>query len=254
MSAHAQPLYVQIAARLRERITNGDYPVGSLLPTEAELGETFATSRNTVREALRRLVELGLIRRRQGAGSMVTSATTTANFVQSFATLEDLFANATNTHFMVNAITKVALAPEIAERIDAETGAAWLLATGVRWTEPGGVPLAYVEAYIPTEFADTAATFWNLRIPFYAALEEASGRTIVEVLQEIRAVAMPRHVANAFGLEEHSLALQLLRRYVTREGTLIASINWHRAHQFTYQMKIARTIMQDNEGGESNLA
>ena len=35
-------------------------------------------------------------------------------------------------------------------------------------------------------------TFWTALIPFYAILEEASGRTIDEVSQDIRAVEMPR--------------------------------------------------------------
>src|SRR4051812_21561572 len=79
-----QPLYIHIASTLQERIASGHYPVLSLLPPEAELSEEFATSRNTVREALRLLVERGLVRRRQGAGTLVISASPIVNYVQSF--------------------------------------------------------------------------------------------------------------------------------------------------------------------------
>ncbi len=240
MNEIVQPLYVQIAAKLRAQIADGSYPVGASLPTEAELSETFSTSRNTVREALRRLVEHGLIRRRQGSGSVVVSAAPTAKYFQSFASLDDLFANATNTHFAVQSITPIVLDTELAERLGAVAGSDWLLVSGVRWTKLGGVPLAYVEAHIPAEFAEIVAGFWNVRLPFYALLQEASGRIITDVAQEIRALEMPRHVAAAFGLEDGSFAMQMVRRYVTREGILIVSVNWHRADQFVYRMNIFR--------------
>jgi GntR family transcriptional regulator len=219
--------------------------LGTLLPTEAVLGREFQTSRNTVREALRRLVDEGLISRRQGAGSLVTSESPVARYVQSFESLDDLFANATNTHFVVNAIVPVKLDADIASRVGGAVREEWLLVSGVRWTERGGIPIAYVEAYIPARYRETVDTLWDVRVPFYAILEAASGRTILQVVQEIRAVAMPRRVANAFGLGEASLSLQLLRRYVTAAGTLITSLNWHRADQFTYRTQIARRVEGD---------
>src|SRR3954447_25848911 len=63
--------YRQIVAVFQARITSGLYPLGSLLPTEAELCAEFDVSRYTVRETLRRLMALGLISRRQGSGTMV---------------------------------------------------------------------------------------------------------------------------------------------------------------------------------------
>jgi GntR family transcriptional regulator len=237
-----QPLYVHIASTLQGRIVGGQYPVSSLLPPEAELSEEFATSRNTVREALRLLVERGLVRRRQGAGTLVTSAMPIVKYVQSFNKLEDLFANATTTHYALHSIAPVVLDAGIAERVGATAGEEWLLVTGVRWTERGGTPLAFIESYVPMEFTPIVDTFWNATVPFYSILEQISGRTIDEVWQEIRAVEMPRRVANAFGLAEGSTSLQLFRRYVARGGILIASINWHRADQFTYQMLIHRRI------------
>ncbi|HVV92973.1 MAG TPA: GntR family transcriptional regulator [Hyphomicrobiales bacterium] len=237
-----QPLYVHIASTLQERIVAGTYPMSSLLPTEADLTEEFATSRNTVREALRLLVERRLVRRRQGAGTVVISAAPAANYVQSFTKLDDLFANSRNTYYALHTISTVQLEAGVADRIGACEGEEWLQVQGVRWTERGGTPIAYIESYIPTEFKAIVDTFVDLEVPFYSVLEKASGRTIDEVTQEIRALGMPRHVANAFGMPEGSTSLQLLRRYVARGGILIASINWHRADQFTYEMVIHRRV------------
>jgi hypothetical protein len=57
-------------------------------------------------------------------------------------------------------------------------------------------------------------------------------------VQEIRSLAMPLRISRQLGLRPDALALQLLRRYVTKDGVIIASFNWHPADQFVYKMKI----------------
>lgn len=61
-----------IAARLRQAILEGKYVDGERLPAERDLASHFAASRNTVREALRRLEELNLVIRRIGSGTFVS--------------------------------------------------------------------------------------------------------------------------------------------------------------------------------------
>ncbi len=65
--------YQEIAGSLRAKILEGSYKAGTLLPTEQQLCGEFKASRQTVRSALQCLVEEGLIRRRQGSGSLVLS-------------------------------------------------------------------------------------------------------------------------------------------------------------------------------------
>src|SRR6202051_4029446 len=63
--------YRDIATRLQKEIRLGKYPVGNLLPTETELMAQHSSSRQTVREALRILMDQGLIVRRAGLGSVI---------------------------------------------------------------------------------------------------------------------------------------------------------------------------------------
>jgi GntR family transcriptional regulator len=80
-----QPMYQAIADELRKRIELGatvgpasDEPSalkpGSQLPTELELREEYEASRNTIRDAIKRLISLGLVETRQGQGTFVTQA------------------------------------------------------------------------------------------------------------------------------------------------------------------------------------
>ncbi|MFG2967879.1 FadR/GntR family transcriptional regulator [Streptomyces sp. NPDC048288] len=65
------PLVEQAAARLREQITGGTWPVGTRLPGETTLAKELGVGRSTVREALRALAGAGLVRPRQGSGVFV---------------------------------------------------------------------------------------------------------------------------------------------------------------------------------------
>lgn len=67
-----QPLYQQIAEDLRKQIESGTLERGSQLPTEVELRDRYGASRNTVRDAIRRLISLGLIETRAGQGTFIT--------------------------------------------------------------------------------------------------------------------------------------------------------------------------------------
>jgi len=67
------PLSLQVEQILIERIRSGHYPPDAQLPAEVDLAEEFNVSRATVRSALNTLATLGLIVRRHGAGTFVTS-------------------------------------------------------------------------------------------------------------------------------------------------------------------------------------
>jgi GntR family transcriptional regulator len=67
----AEYVYVQLADDLAARMRDGTYPVGSRLPSEAELAEIYGVAKMTVRRALEVLRERGLIRTLHGRGSVV---------------------------------------------------------------------------------------------------------------------------------------------------------------------------------------
>lgn len=69
----AQPKYQQIADDLRNKIDSGAFENGSQLPTELELRTQYDASRNTVRDAIKRLISQGLIETRPGQGTFVST-------------------------------------------------------------------------------------------------------------------------------------------------------------------------------------
>lgn len=61
----------QVIEQLRTAVAQGDWPLGTRIPTEVELGEQLGVGRNTVREAVRALAHTGLLEVRQGDGTYV---------------------------------------------------------------------------------------------------------------------------------------------------------------------------------------
>jgi len=61
----------RVAEAIMGRIVDGAYPAGLRLPSESALGEELGCGRSTVREALRHLADMGLVRSRRGSGAMV---------------------------------------------------------------------------------------------------------------------------------------------------------------------------------------
>ncbi len=68
LSSKQQTVYREIC----DRITDGEYTAGMAIPTEFQLVSSFGVSRTSVRIALCRMHEEGLIARRRGAGTYVT--------------------------------------------------------------------------------------------------------------------------------------------------------------------------------------
>ena len=70
------PAFRAIAATLEQKVMSGELPVGTALPSEQELAARFAVSRSTIRESIRLLEQMGLIRRAEGRNRLRISVPT----------------------------------------------------------------------------------------------------------------------------------------------------------------------------------
>ncbi|MFI6866760.1 FadR/GntR family transcriptional regulator [Nocardia sp. NPDC050406] len=63
----------RVATELQDRISSGEWPVGSKIPAEPELVAALGVSRSTLREAVRSLAQVGMLETRPGDGTYVRS-------------------------------------------------------------------------------------------------------------------------------------------------------------------------------------
>ncbi|TBL74514.1 PLP-dependent aminotransferase family protein [Paenibacillus thalictri] len=69
-----KPLYEQIADHLEQRISYGEFPPGSLLPSERKLADQLGVNRSTVILAYAELRAMGIIESRSGSGTRVSTS------------------------------------------------------------------------------------------------------------------------------------------------------------------------------------
>jgi DNA-binding GntR family transcriptional regulator len=102
----ALPMYSKISLLIRNRIQSGQYERGQKLPTEDEFVKEFGASKITIRHALSRLAEEGLIERFRGRGT----------FVAEKLALKEKF-TVTNLHDIVRALESSAIKSIEIERL-----------------------------------------------------------------------------------------------------------------------------------------
>lgn len=237
--APRQPLYARIEELLRNAIAEGRYPVGSLLPTEAELCESLRVSRHTVREALRRLVEAGLVERRQGAGSVVVAREPPRAETHALRDVAALLQYAAGTRLDVRSCRLTPLSAEDAALTHGELGEHWLKIDALRIGSSGRA-IAVTEILVHPRFAAIADSLPQ-HGGIYAVLERRFGVEVAEVAQEISAGLLPPDVVRALKRRPREVGMLFLRRYLDSEGdTMIAARSWHPAERFSYAMRLKR--------------
>ena len=79
-----------IAATLRDEILRGQYRAGERLPSERDLTTRFATSRGAVREALKKLEQLGIASIQRGGARVVAIEQCTLDVLGPLLDLDDI--------------------------------------------------------------------------------------------------------------------------------------------------------------------
>ena len=70
-----EPITEQIVGFMCARISSGDWPIGSRLPSQRVLAERFGVNRSTIIAAIGELADYGIVEGRHGAGTRIASNT-----------------------------------------------------------------------------------------------------------------------------------------------------------------------------------
>ena len=143
------PLYHQVAAVLRQRIANAEYPTGERLASEDELAAEFSVSRATIRQAVGALVDEGLVVRKQGSGTYVRDRGTAVLRQRFRGSLGDLIQE---SHMASQRGIEVDHDQPVPAAIAAALELASPVATTVRRTRMmSDEPFAYTVTYLPSD-------------------------------------------------------------------------------------------------------
>lgn len=142
------PLYYQVERDMRHRIESGEWQAGQQIPSEMELCALYDVSRITMRQAIRTLVDDGLIVRARGRGSFVRSAVILegARGLTSFS--DEMAALGMRAGARVLSVRRELASPDVAERLRIESGDAVVVLHRLRYADDS--PIGLQTAYLPS--------------------------------------------------------------------------------------------------------
>jgi len=239
--AVGQPRYLQLAQTLLNEIEAGKHPVGSQLPTELVLCEQFGVSRATAREAVKRLVQMGLVVRQPRVGSTVRARTAGVAYRQNMADVGDLYQYAKDTTLVIESSQTRQIDPAQTALLEAAPGETWLHLKGRRHAHAQPEPICITDLWLHPAFRSIQGIAGPLKHAVHSAIEQQFGEVITRVEQEIRAVALSRAQAQLLGAAPRSPALWVCRKYRNRLGQLVElAISTHPADRFSYSTVLRR--------------
>jgi GntR family transcriptional regulator len=232
------PLYKSLANTLEERIYNGDWPVGSALPTEADLCKDFQASRHTLRHALQILEANGLIFRRQGAPTQIISRRKLRRFTQSFDSPIDILSYPRDT-YRVNLVEEfIELDKAQSEIIGASLGSSWYHIGGIRKRQETEEIISWSDIYILPQFASLTTDPEHPQVMVFEQIEKKYGARIERAELDVYALSVPPRIAEHLKLKPSDPCLVIIRRYFDNQDKLFeVTATYHPEKKYIYSME-----------------
>ncbi|WP_046213775.1 FadR/GntR family transcriptional regulator [Paenibacillus wulumuqiensis] len=169
----------QVYVQIEQRIKEGHWQVGERIPREAELMEQFGVSRNTLREAVRALVHVGLLSTRQGDGTFVTASSELSSVLQKRVQRSTMVEIMEVRHALDREAVRLACLRRTEEDLQAMDRYADLCQ---QYTDEGDVE-AFVEVDMKLHQSIVAASYNGLLIDLYANLFEQIQMSILSTTE-----------------------------------------------------------------------
>jgi len=231
LDGDALPLYYRIKTVLEERIRSGVLEPGSQLPSEADLCREFGVSRGTVRDAVRELVQSGLVERRHGKGSFVTQDAVLASAPMKFTgLLEDLYDQVRKVQVHAVEIEVGHASSHVLQALGLPPGTTLTIVRRERHLD--GAPFAFTINYLPTQIGERIDP---------TALEEHLCIRIDRAEQTMRATLADADEARRLAIPFAS-PLMFAERVYFQQGDRPLQIvhSWYRADRYQFSVNLRR--------------
>jgi len=235
------PLYRQISDTLLDGIRGGKFPVGSFLPGELDLINRYQASRHTIREALRVLEDMGLVKRQRGRGTLVISTDANPAFVQTVRSPSELFSYPDSSQFRLLSDQRVVADKALARDLNCAVGEEWVQISGLRTLGGDRLPICWADVYVVPEYGSIAQRLGGSSRPVYEMIAEAFKESIEKISVRVTAGTVSEQKARALGVEAGSPSLSVWRFYQGSGGRVFeVSISEHPASNFSYTFEFTR--------------
>lgn len=233
----SKPLHVQAEEILRTLIEQDEYKNGKLLPKEIELSEQLNISRNTLRQAINKLVFEGLLIRKKGFGTKVAHKGFVGglkNWLSFSQEMKMLGLKIKNFELFVGYQKAF---KEVADFFEIEVDVRCLKLERVRGSEE--YPFVYFISYFNPKIPLTNEE--NFNVPLYEILEQNYNVIVKTSKEEIYARLAGDFIADKLDIVANDPIL-VRKRFVYDINNVPVEYNigYYRADSFTYTLEAQR--------------
>uniref|UniRef100_A0AB33IZ73 GntR family transcriptional regulator n=3 Tax=unclassified Prevotella TaxID=2638335 RepID=A0AB33IZ73_9BACT len=236
-----KPLHEQAEAILRQLISKDEYQRGKFIPNEVELSEQLNISRNTLRQAINKLVFEGLLIRKRGIGTKVVQkglVSRVQNWLSFSQEMKRLGIEIRNYELHVSFMNPREMEIRNFFNLPNDDNATnCLVLERVRGNKE--FPFVYFKSYFNPEIPFTVEE--NFAKPLYEILEKDYNVIVKTSKEEIRAALAGSFIAKALRIDDKDPILIRKRFVYDQDGKPIEfNIGYYRADSFTYTIEATR--------------
>jgi GntR family transcriptional regulator len=220
ITGSAAPLYAQVAQKLSEAISSGQYPTGSLLPPEMKLCEQYGVSRITLRAAIQELHVRGMISRKPGVGTRVEATAPQERYIHETSSIEGIIQFTQNLTFHLLEANEIEADQSQADWLCCPVGERLTVLRGLRVPvsgDPIGLSTHFVRLRHPN-LGDVTHMATGSLAPIF---ERLSGRRIDTIRQSLEAMQLSDDEAEVLNTPKAEAALGSWRWYFTGSDNLL---------------------------------
>jgi GntR family transcriptional regulator len=206
------PLWAQLLADLRTRLDRGDFE--ETFPAESDLVESYGVSRNTVREALRRLRTEGTVVAERGRRPRLAGS---VEIEQPIGALYSLFSSVEQAGLEQRSVVlalDVRRDAGVAKRLDLQRSTRLLFLERIRFA--AGEPLAIDQVWFPADLAEGLLDVDFTHTGFYDELASRTGMRLTGGRETIRAQLPSARERKALAIDSSIAVFAIDRLGLTR--------------------------------------
>ncbi|MCU0450938.1 MAG: GntR family transcriptional regulator [Bernardetiaceae bacterium] len=213
--------YQRVYRELKQRILQGDYEVGSALPSENELSLNYGLTRVTVRQALATLEREGYIEKQHGRGNFVKAPRESLNLlsVRGFSEVLGETNHAVRTRILSPPAHVPWPDPFFYELPAAHLAKPCLNLQRLRFADEN--PVMLESAWLPDTGLSRLRQEPFVDGSFFKSLRRWYGIEITGMEQHLRAVAADAPTAKALQMRKGNPVLFITRQYTTSQPGLV---------------------------------
>jgi GntR family transcriptional regulator len=181
----ASPVYRQLTDRLMEEIEDGKLKPGDKLPSERELAERFGVSRMTARQTLSILERQGVVERRVGSGTFVSTRNIEMNLI-TFNSFTNSMLNKGLTPSTKVLSKRILTKPKVASKLKVPEDEPLFFTKRLRLAD--GIPVSLEESYTPYRYCNGIEDEIGDNESLYQILKSNYGILLVKAEQFMRTI------------------------------------------------------------------